>query len=72
MQPRTQLCHTPWKVHNLLGSTREEPGLRGAREDAERWRQEGRTPGRDPSSKGTSVKMPEEFGGQGRLDHHQP
>lgn len=30
-------------------------------------RQEG-----DPSSTGMSVKMPGEFGAQGRLDHHQP
>ena len=35
-----------------------------AREDAERWRQEGRTPGRDSSRTGMSVKMPGEFVGR--------
>ena len=48
-----------------LGWERLERTLRNGR-------QEGRTPGRDPSSTGMSVKMPGEFGGQGRLDHHQP
>lgn len=55
-----------------MGSTKEEPGLEGARDDAERWRQEGRTPGRDPRSKGTGAKRPGVFGGQDRLDHHWP
>lgn len=50
-------------MHNLLGSTREEHGLGGAREDCESWRQEGRTPRTDPRSKGRGVQRPGVFGG---------
>lgn len=44
--------HTVKSVHNLLGSSREEPGLGGTREDSDRWRQQGGTLGGDPRSKG--------------------
>lgn len=65
MQPRTPLCHTAWKVPTCWG---HNVGLGEARKDAER-----REARREvPSSTGMSVKMPGEFGGQGRLDHHQP
>lgn len=40
---------------NLLGITREVPGLGGAGEDDEKWRQQGRTPGRDSRSEGRGV-----------------
>lgn len=62
-------------VYNLLGSTR---GLGGAREDGERWRQEGGDSRQGPGAKARGVKRTARLGGgeqmrwdgQDGLDHH--
>lgn len=50
-------------VYNLLGSRR---GLGGAREDGERWRQEGGAPGRDQKQRQEGLKGPDGLGGESR------